>query len=153
MVQSVSTPACHAGGRQFESVPGRQNKASPQSGWRFFVLYNRKRKGPGDYCSPGPFLQHRLDMRKPAVSGSRLPTRSVKGDIRFGRILLAKELTGFHLLREDGAAAKYSGPGFVTAIRRFGKKKGYFLLTDWGFSLWKVFVVRCVRQRTTPFCT
>ena len=24
VVQSVSTPACHAGGRQFESVPGRQ---------------------------------------------------------------------------------------------------------------------------------
>ena len=26
VVQSVSTPACHAGGRRFESVPGRQNK-------------------------------------------------------------------------------------------------------------------------------
>ena len=26
MVQSVSTPACHAGGRRFESVPGRQIK-------------------------------------------------------------------------------------------------------------------------------
>ena len=25
MVQSVSTPACHAGGRRFESVRGRQN--------------------------------------------------------------------------------------------------------------------------------
>ena len=25
VVQSVSTPACHAGGRQFESVPGRHN--------------------------------------------------------------------------------------------------------------------------------
>ena len=24
VVQSVSTPACHAGGRRFESVPGRQ---------------------------------------------------------------------------------------------------------------------------------
>ena len=26
MVQSVSTPACHAGGRRFESVPGRHIK-------------------------------------------------------------------------------------------------------------------------------
>ena len=26
VVQSVSTPACHAGGRQFESVPGRHNQ-------------------------------------------------------------------------------------------------------------------------------
>ena len=26
VVQSVSTPACHAGGRRFESVPGRQKK-------------------------------------------------------------------------------------------------------------------------------
>ena len=25
VVQSVSTPACHAGGRRFESVPGRHN--------------------------------------------------------------------------------------------------------------------------------
>ena len=25
VVQSVSTPACHAGGRRFESVRGRQN--------------------------------------------------------------------------------------------------------------------------------
>jgi hypothetical protein len=27
VVQSVSTPACHAGGRRFESVPGRQIKS------------------------------------------------------------------------------------------------------------------------------
>ena len=27
VVQSVSTPACHAGGRRFESVPGRQESA------------------------------------------------------------------------------------------------------------------------------
>ena len=27
VVQSVSTPACHAGGRRFESVPGRQYKS------------------------------------------------------------------------------------------------------------------------------
>ena len=26
VVQSVSTPACHAGGRRFESVPGRQSR-------------------------------------------------------------------------------------------------------------------------------
>ncbi len=31
VVQSVSTPACHAGGRRFESVPGRQFNASVQS--------------------------------------------------------------------------------------------------------------------------
>ena len=29
MVQSVSTPACHAGGRRFESVPGRQKEKTP----------------------------------------------------------------------------------------------------------------------------
>ena len=31
VVQSVSTPACHAGGRRFESVPGRHIKAFVQS--------------------------------------------------------------------------------------------------------------------------
>ena len=31
VVQSVSTPACHAGGRRFESVPGRHINASEQS--------------------------------------------------------------------------------------------------------------------------
>ena len=34
VVQSVSTPACHAGGRRFESVPGRhiyvESASSPQ---------------------------------------------------------------------------------------------------------------------------
>ena len=36
VVQSVSTPACHAGGRRFESVPGRhlnsivESESSPQ---------------------------------------------------------------------------------------------------------------------------
>ena len=28
VVQSVSTPACHAGGRRFESVPGRQKRGT-----------------------------------------------------------------------------------------------------------------------------
>ena len=32
VVQSVSTPACHAGGRRFESVPGRHINASVESG-------------------------------------------------------------------------------------------------------------------------
>ena len=31
MVQSVSTPACHAGGRRFESVPGRHFVHAEQS--------------------------------------------------------------------------------------------------------------------------
>ena len=36
VVQSVSTPACHAGGRRFESVPGRHRKAIRLDG---FLLY------------------------------------------------------------------------------------------------------------------
>ena len=32
VVQSVSTPACHAGGRRFESVPGRQTPEAFASG-------------------------------------------------------------------------------------------------------------------------
>ena len=31
VVQSVSTPACHAGGRRFESVPGRQKNVESES--------------------------------------------------------------------------------------------------------------------------
>ena len=36
VVQSVSTPACHAGGRRFESVPGRQKSSHPIRGGCFF---------------------------------------------------------------------------------------------------------------------
>ena len=36
VVQSVSTPACHAGGRRFESVPGRQIMHL----WRASALHN-----------------------------------------------------------------------------------------------------------------
>ena len=40
MVQSVSTPACHAGGRRFESVPGRQKEKTP-----FWVSFSFSRNG------------------------------------------------------------------------------------------------------------
>ena len=36
VVQSVSTPACHAGGRRFESVPGRHIMHL----WRAIALHN-----------------------------------------------------------------------------------------------------------------
>ena len=41
VVQSVSTPACHAGGRRFESVPGRQNPEAFASG---FFCYAKSEK-------------------------------------------------------------------------------------------------------------
>ena len=41
MVQSVSTPACHAGGRRFESVRGRQ-KRTPPNRVVFFFICTRK---------------------------------------------------------------------------------------------------------------
>ena len=37
VVQSVSTPACHAGGRRFESVPGRQIKNAIHSDGVFYL--------------------------------------------------------------------------------------------------------------------
>ena len=39
VVQSVSTPACHAGGRRFESVPGRHKKARFSA--CFFVILSK----------------------------------------------------------------------------------------------------------------
>ena len=43
VVQSVSTPACHAGGRRFESVRGRQKKKRHPFGWRFFFAISEER--------------------------------------------------------------------------------------------------------------
>ncbi len=40
VVQSVSTPACHAGGRRFESVPGRHENNPHPSGWGLFFSKN-----------------------------------------------------------------------------------------------------------------
>ena len=45
VVQSVSTPACHAGGRRFESVRGRQKrKAIQKDGFSFLPQRTRKSK-------------------------------------------------------------------------------------------------------------
>ena len=42
MVQSVSTPACHAGGRRFESVPGRQSLSLRRKAFSFAVSSDSK---------------------------------------------------------------------------------------------------------------
>ena len=44
VVQSVSTPACHAGGRRFESVRGRQKRKAIQKDGFSFLLSNRTRR-------------------------------------------------------------------------------------------------------------
>ena len=45
MVQSVSTPACHAGGRRFESVPGRQKEKTPKRVSFRFATWNGLEEG------------------------------------------------------------------------------------------------------------
>ena len=59
VVQSVSTPACHAGGRRFESVPGRQKKSHP-IGMAF--LHKRRRDSKDQkQLSGGQLLAAGLD--------------------------------------------------------------------------------------------
>ena len=66
MVQSVSTPACHAGGRRFESVPGRHEKHPILSDGMFFIRQIRTRTIK---ChSPVDCGSRRLDGAKPLFS-------------------------------------------------------------------------------------
>ena len=42
VVQSVSTPACHAGGRRFESVPGRQEPSLWDGSFSLYTSWTGK---------------------------------------------------------------------------------------------------------------
>ena len=63
VVQSVSTPACHAGGRRFESVPGRHKKArfsacfflSACCGYSWAIPHNLTRRLSQDFCPNSKF--------------------------------------------------------------------------------------------------
>ena len=64
VVQSVSTPACHAGGRRFESVPGRQKTTPPFWVALFLMSKRRTRKGRPRKQSGGLFSGPWLFRRK-----------------------------------------------------------------------------------------
>ena len=67
VVQSVSTPACHAGGRRFESVPGRHFFHSPL------------RIGQNANSAPNAFVAQQVEQRteNPRVVGST-PTEGTR---------------------------------------------------------------------------
>ena len=88
VVQSVSTPACHAGGRRFESVRGRQKRnAILWDGVFFFAISEERTRKikcnmPVDYCwlpaGRGPlhnFLLRRKCKRVRSRSLSAQPKR------------------------------------------------------------------------------
>ena len=84
VVQSVSTPACHAGGRRFESVRGRQIKSAIllDSGFYFCSRRTRKMKctTPGEWCLfPARREQHN---NFPFPHGKENVNESVRGRIR-----------------------------------------------------------------------
>ena len=72
VVQSVSTPACHAGGRRFESVRGRHIKHHP-FGWCFYLQIHRMDSNHSMGMSSGHSLE-------PGSTGSTpLFNESVRG--------------------------------------------------------------------------
>ncbi len=90
VVQSVSTPACHAGGRRFESVPGRHKKEIYPEGGSLFIQRDGCEKSklahPGGYRNPCPILGQgckRVLLRCPVKSSglrfsSILPTAATR---------------------------------------------------------------------------
>ena len=90
VVQSVSTPACHAGGRRFESVPGRQKRSHPIGGGFFFICKGRTRK-PALGNMPGACCNRRgFSAEKRVRSGSPKKTAIL---LDGGFSLLRKERT------------------------------------------------------------
>ena len=69
VVQSVSTPACHAGGRRFESVPGRQT--------------NEVSFGSPQYASVAQLVEQRTE--NPRVVGSTPTGGTICGCSSSGR--------------------------------------------------------------------
>ena len=66
MVQSVSTPACHAGGRRFESVRGRQTKTS--SVWMAFFVSRFRQDSNNSMQQSGGLLLARARPSDTSVS-------------------------------------------------------------------------------------
>ena len=90
MVQSVSTPACHAGGRRFESVRGRHKTKNHPKGWFFCFIQNPGRtrrfkcNSPVDCClSPARRRQH-LNFRPFPGENANESVRSLPTTSPFG---------------------------------------------------------------------
>ena len=89
MVQSVSTPACHAGGRRFESVRGRQIRPELSSGLTYASVAQlgeqrtENQRVVGSIPTGGTKLAgvaHPVErhLAKVEVASSSLVTRSMK---------------------------------------------------------------------------
>ena len=72
VVQMVRTPACHAGGREFESRPDRSYKAASSQGVSgFFIVFFKKQtisdSPPCSHIPVGNAVFQRIGLQKIAI--------------------------------------------------------------------------------------
>ena len=134
VVQSVSTPACHAGGRRFESVRGRQKiKPIRKDGFYFLLpngLENKIRPAGGRSSAgqgPGRSIQIREANLQRVRSGCQSKELSVRRSSFFAPDGLENKMQqSGGLLPDAGSTA--SAPSFLSVYFRISEKSRPFAL-------------------------
>ena len=149
-MQSVSTPACHAGGRRFESVPGRQKAHASLHVLFLFLLLgcNTKKcnlshwrlQRPGlslwESCQPNRLTERVLRLMVGNVFWNAGPSQSTPYGVASspkGRAKVASLRTMSNLFPFHRTLRKHFLAGRAWFLHQNGQPGGGMGAKDWGY--------------------